>query len=200
MIEAVREAASRAGAEFLATSFGVTSGLLRFWRQCGLTCVRLGTQRGASSGLYSMVMAEALSPAARVFIDRARERLWHGLPSMCSGPQRDVESDVLIAILRCLRHQIETPTPLNSLEVEELKRFSSRARPFEVVYDLLRRVASVRLSAPPVGNKHDLAEYIWVDLIVKGYPPAEVAVRHRLNSGAAAIRILSDDLLASGLV
>ena len=108
-------------------------------------------------------MAEPLSSPARVIIDRARERLWRGLPPMCSGPQRDVESDVLIAISRCLRPSAEALTQLSRFEVGELERFISRARPFEVVYDLLSRIAPLRFSISPVGHKsHSLNMSGWI--------------------------------------
>ena len=50
--------------DWLGTSFGLTSGLLRFWQTTGMALVRLGHKRDKVSATHAAVMLKALSPAA----------------------------------------------------------------------------------------------------------------------------------------
>ena len=56
-------------------SFGYTAALWQFWRACGFTLVRIGSQREASSGCYAAMAICALTPAGEALQQRAAQRL-----------------------------------------------------------------------------------------------------------------------------
>ncbi len=55
MIESL---ASLSDYDFLSTSFGATSELVKFWRKCGFISIKLGSQRDHASGTHSLIMVK----------------------------------------------------------------------------------------------------------------------------------------------
>jgi len=54
--EMVQQLIKRSDYDFYSTSFGATTELVQFWRHCGFTPVKLGSQREQASGTHSLVM------------------------------------------------------------------------------------------------------------------------------------------------
>lgn len=63
------------GMDYLSVSFGYTDELWRFWRQCGFTLVRIGTQREASSGCFAAMALRPLTAAGEALMQREHHRL-----------------------------------------------------------------------------------------------------------------------------
>lgn len=61
--------------DYLSVSFGYTEGLWRFWQRCGFKIVRVGTQREASSGCYTVMALIPLSEAGIRLTDAEQQRL-----------------------------------------------------------------------------------------------------------------------------
>ncbi len=77
------------GADYLSVSFGYTAALWQFWRACGFTLVRIGSQREASSGCYAAMAICALTPAGEALQQRAAQRLardWPWLQKLIAVP------------------------------------------------------------------------------------------------------------------
>lgn len=68
--------------DFLSVSFGYTEALWAFWRACGFSLARIGTQREASSGCYAAMAILALTPAGRALQQRAATRLARDWPQL----------------------------------------------------------------------------------------------------------------------
>jgi len=68
--------------DFLSVSFGYTEALWAFWRGCGFSLARIGTQREASSGCYTAMAILALTPAGRALQQRAAMRLARDWPQL----------------------------------------------------------------------------------------------------------------------
>lgn len=52
----IKQLIQSGGYDFYSTSFGATAELVDFWRSCGFTPAKLGSQREQASGTYSLVM------------------------------------------------------------------------------------------------------------------------------------------------
>ena len=61
LVAAAREACVQGGIDGLGTSFGGESGLLAFWRRCGLRVVRMGLSQEASTGEFPLQMLTGTS-------------------------------------------------------------------------------------------------------------------------------------------
>ncbi|MEZ3499420.1 tRNA(Met) cytidine acetyltransferase TmcA [Pantoea sp. KPR_PJ] len=78
----VTAAQSQQDVDFLSVSFGYTEALWAFWRACGFTLVRIGTQREASSGCYAAMAMRAVTPAGADLQRRASQRLARDWPQL----------------------------------------------------------------------------------------------------------------------
>ncbi|QKJ88174.1 tRNA(Met) cytidine acetyltransferase TmcA [Paramixta manurensis] len=129
LVATARQAAE--GIDFLSVSFGFTGELWQFWRACGFTLVRMGTQREASSGCYTAMALLPLSAAGERLAGLAAHRL-----------ARD---------LYWLQHWLPLPLPLeptseqrfNDDDWQELSGFAFAFRPFEASLAALARMLAV---------------------------------------------------------
>lgn len=78
LVAAARHAA--ADYDYLSVSFGYTESLWAFWRRCGFTLVRIGSQREASSGCYAAMAMLACSDAGEALQQRAARQLARDWP------------------------------------------------------------------------------------------------------------------------
>ena len=78
LVAAARHAA--ADYDYLSVSFGYTESLWAFWRSCGFTLVRIGSQREASSGCYAAMAMLACSDAGETLQRRAAHHLARDWP------------------------------------------------------------------------------------------------------------------------
>lgn len=69
LLSAAETQASKDGVYLLGTSFGVTPSLWQFWSSLGYVPARLGIQRDAASGTYSLQLIKALSSPPMWFDD-----------------------------------------------------------------------------------------------------------------------------------
>ena len=65
--------------DFLATSFGATEALIRFWYANGFAPVRLGLKADASTGEVSMMMMQPLNTNAKSFLQQVQHRFQQSL-------------------------------------------------------------------------------------------------------------------------
>ncbi|QZY95884.1 tRNA(Met) cytidine acetyltransferase TmcA [Pantoea dispersa] len=124
------------GADYLSVSFGYTAALWQFWRACGFTLVRIGSQREASSGCYAAMAICALTPAGEALQQRAAQRLARDWPWL----------QKLIAVPLTL-----SSTDHQSLSADDwplLAAFAWAQRPYEASHPALQRLAGV--ASPPL--------------------------------------------------
>lgn len=136
LVAAVQQQAQ--GCDYLSVSFGYTEPLWHFWRACGFTLVRIGSQREASSGCYAAMAMLALTPAGAVLQQQAAQRLARDWPWL----QAIIELSLSLAS--------DASQQLNSDDWPLLAGFAWAQRPFEASYAVLQRL--VRHSPSPLLN------------------------------------------------
>lgn len=131
----VAAAQSQQDVDFMSVSFGYTEALWAFWRACGFTLVRIGTQREASSGCYAAMAIRALTPEGAELERRASQRLARDWPQ--------------------LRQQIAEPLDLpetacafNDEDAWLAAGFAWAQRPLEASLPVLQRLVVASDSAP----------------------------------------------------
>lgn len=133
-------AAARAAAEhdYLSVSFGYTESLWAFWRACGFTLVRIGSQREASSGCYAAMAILPCSAAGRALARRAAEQLARDWPLLRQHIALDLQFDQI---------------PDNGLTAQDMHLaigFAWAQRPLEASLPVLQRLAEASVAPAPL--------------------------------------------------
>lgn len=124
--------------DYLSVSFGYTEPLWHFWRACGFTLVRIGSQREASSGCYAAMAILAITPAAEALQQRAAQQLARDWPWL----QAIIELPLTLSS--------DASQQMNDDDWALLAGFAWAQRPFEASYAVLQRL--VRQSSSPLLN------------------------------------------------
>ncbi|ERB63532.1 hypothetical protein N779_20475 [Vibrio coralliilyticus OCN008] len=84
------------GSQFMSTSFGATSELIRFWRKNGFVPVKLGVQRDQASGCHSVVMVKGCFD----WISVAEQHFHQSMRYLLGDAFADIETDIVRNLLR----------------------------------------------------------------------------------------------------
>jgi len=122
--------------DFLSVSFGYTEALWAFWRACGFTLARIGTQREASSGCYAAMAIRALTPAGKGLQQRAAARLARDWPQL----RQQIAEPIALP---------ETFSPFNDEDAWLAAGFAWAQRPLEATLPVLQRLAD-RVAVSPL--------------------------------------------------
>ncbi len=163
------------GCDYLSVSFGYTESLWHFWRACGFTLVRIGSQREASSGCYAAMAMLATSAAGEVLQQQAAQRLARDWPWL-----RDIiELPLTLAS--------DASQQLNDDDCTLLAGFAWAQRPFEASYAALQRL--VRQSPSPLLNAILLQKQTLTQAAQRAGLSGRKALINQLRSEAAAALI-----------
>lgn len=152
------------GLDYLSVSFGYTAELAAFWRQCGFTLVRIGSQREASSGCYAAMALKGISAAGKQLTAEAHQQLIHDWPFMATFI--DVDPGLPLA---------ET-LDFTAQDAQNVAGFAWAQRPFEAsVPALARLLAQLSAVFPLLGAA------------VEQQPLTELTARYQLAGRKALI-------------
>lgn len=129
-------AGAAAGHDYLSVSFGYTESLWAFWRACGFTLVRIGSQREASSGCYAAMAILPCSAAGEALTRQAAEQLARDWPLLRQHIALDLQFDKT------------TDDALTAQDIHLAAGFAWAQRPLEASLPVLQRL--VEASAAPV--------------------------------------------------
>lgn len=127
LVEAAR--AAELGCDYLSVSFGYTESLWAFWRACGFTLVRIGSQREASSGCYAAMAIRAITPAGQSLQDAAALQLARDWPVL----QRHINIKLALAPIK---------QRFTAEDLPLVAGFAWALRPFEASLPVLQRLIS----------------------------------------------------------
>ncbi len=120
LIAALARHARDAGGDYLGTGFGLDAGLVPFWRTNGFHPLRLGVQRGSSTGAHALVMLRPLGLAGERLLGAAQARYLRHLRWQLAGPLRDLDGAGLGALVPA--REAVSPTPADREDLEALAR------------------------------------------------------------------------------
>lgn len=129
-------AAAAAGHDYLSVSFGYTESLWAFWRACGFTLVRIGSQREASSGCYAAMAILPCSAAGEALTRRAAEQLARDWPLLRQHIALELQFDKAM------------DNGLTAQDIHLAAGFAWAQRPLEASLPVLQRL--VEASAAPL--------------------------------------------------
>lgn len=124
--------------DYLSVSFGYTESLWAFWRACGFTLVRIGSQREASSGCYAAMAILPCSAAGEALARRAAEQLARDWPRLRQHIALDLQFDQTI------------DDGLNAQDSHLAVGFAWAHRPLEASLPVLQRLAEASAVSVPL--------------------------------------------------
>jgi len=127
------------GVDWLGSSFGATSQLVRFWRRNGFFPIHISPKMNESTGEYSLVVIHPLSREVEGRILRAREnfaqRFLESLAEIHRGMEPDIAREILLASPRKGRVEID------DLSMRRLIVYAWGPGNYEVTMDVISRIA-----------------------------------------------------------
>ncbi|ELP5726909.1 tRNA(Met) cytidine acetyltransferase [Vibrio vulnificus] len=120
--------------DYLSTSFGATDALLRFWAHRQYQAVRIGFSRDAASGCHALMMVKPLTGRAQSWMMQAEQMFDLCLPEWLSSSLRDLETDVVRALLPLLNGR-----PLTSNQLNLIRHYAKGGNSFESVQVWLKQ-------------------------------------------------------------
>lgn len=120
--------------DYLSTSFGATDALLRFWTRRQYQAVRIGFSRDAASGCHALMMVKPLTGRAQSWLTQAEQMFDLCVPEWLSTSLRDLETDVVRALLPSLNGR-----PLSSVHLKLIRHYAHGGNSFESVQVWLKQ-------------------------------------------------------------
>ncbi len=128
MLEQIHQSSKESKFDYLASCFGATRALLKFWNKNSYLPVRIGLQRNASSGEHSVVVLRSLSKEGKALFEDARKNLFRQLPYQLSEPLNDLEPDLVAFFMNTGREMTST---LDAKDLNDLNAFVRKERLYE---------------------------------------------------------------------
>ena len=138
--------------DWLGVGYGMTPGLVDFWRANGFGTVHLSTTRNETSGEHSAIMLDPLSEAGQALHERHTDWCLDRLPAMLADPLSDLDADVIRAALRSIDG--EATLDLSRWEWRVVAGLPAGAAIFDTAPRPFRRLA-LRHFVAPAGDARD---------------------------------------------
>ncbi|SDW00182.1 tRNA(Met) cytidine acetyltransferase TmcA [Marinobacter mobilis] len=168
LVAAAGDHARAAGLDAIGTSYGASEELLAFWQNCHLPLVRLGLQREASSGEYTVQRLLGLSAAGVDLQWRIGRRFSEHWPVLVPAVWPQLAPPLVLAVMAQL-----TPGPdLSEQDRIELFAFAEGCRGFELTLPVLRRFSACAGVAVAISGKPAAA--LWCRGVVQGWSWAQL--------------------------
>ena len=104
MLAEIEKEARRKNLDWLGSSFGATSELLRFWARSGFFPIHISPARNEVSGEYSVVVVKPLSDVARSAFHEIAALFFERFLKLLREPLNDLEIGLSYLIIRILRN------------------------------------------------------------------------------------------------
>lgn len=161
LVGEILQHASICGLDYLGSSFGATSQLMRFWSRNRLLPVRIGLRRGASSGTQSVITLHPLTSEGGRLFDIARLRFGQQLTTLLAGPLNTLNAGLACALLAQI--PASTAGQISELEWLDLIGFAFARRGYENCLPALTRLSLLALTQSPPTAAH--AELLLMKII-----------------------------------
>ncbi len=179
-----------ADADWLGAGYGGTPELVRFWNRNEFSPVHLSTTRNRRSGEHSVIMLRPVSTAGEELLSRHAAWFQRRLPSMLPDTLRNVDPDVVRAVLGSMR---TTPhLELTNWEWRHIASVAAGPGIFEIAPHPIRRVAFLSLADGSGPSLSSLEERLLVQRVLQLHSREEVTDSLDYHSGATAMRTLGD--------
>ena len=128
LLDQIQKHPTMSDLDYLASCFGATEDLLRFWKKSDYLPIRIGVQRNASSGEHSVVVFKPISEKGKELFNIARERFFRQFPHQLADSLQDLEPDLAAFLLKTDQN---VRADLDEMDWEDIKAFVQNERIYE---------------------------------------------------------------------
>ena len=151
MLDHLNRSAADAGYDYLGTSFGATSDLLGFWQSSDFQPVRVGLQREAASGCYSVMMLKSLSEQGAELVAEARIRFQESLLAQLPESLQSMEPELATQLLQSVLQG--TDCAVRNRDWLDISSFTRGQRLYESCLPAIQRLLLAGLAGTDVDSK-----------------------------------------------
>lgn len=174
--------------DYIATSYGVTVELLRFWRKNGFVPLRLGANRDQASGTHSLLMIDRSTP--QPWIEQAYTGFVHHFAGLLYEVFAELDPELIVAILSASAHYFQ---PEDRRQTELVQKYCQGNCLYESVCSYSRRLALSLLTNRASTNARDVTVIVakllqarsWQQVAQRfgfvGRKETEQQLRHQLD-------------------
>ncbi|WP_281544516.1 GNAT family N-acetyltransferase [Grimontia sp. SpTr1] len=166
----LEETAARENIQIVGTSFGANHGLWHFWSSLGYQPLRLGVQRDAASGTYSLQMAKPIQHKPDWFV--GIQHLFYLNLSYQMAEQFSDMDTVLIPALLSGADVVATPS---ETALHQVRLFAQGNLGYDLVTGSLWQWFMHRLASKPAENKPDEMRSLMIARLLQRQSWADVA-------------------------
>ncbi|WP_411963858.1 tRNA(Met) cytidine acetyltransferase TmcA [Haloferax sp. YSMS24] len=192
-------------ADYLGVGFGATPELLSFWRENDYGTVHLSTTRNDTSGEYSALMLQPLSPTGRRLHDRHAEWFVQRIGDVLGDALSDIDPDVVRAALAAVGEAgrralarggggpgTDFEPALTDYEWRVVVGASYGPGLYTTAPGAFRRLGLAHLLDPDRASLSDREERLLVRKVLQTRPWSSVADELGFHSTAQCMRALGD--------
>lgn len=173
--------------DYIGSSFGASTDLLKFWDRLGWLPVRLSIQAGASSGYHSVVLLKSLSARGERLVGHARERFFAHFPHQLSDSLHNLEPQLVCSVMRNGAHMVR----LSAADWHDVEAFALQQRLPEVAIGALWRLCCMALEdGDPLSALGSDEKALLVARILQKRSWQECAALIGVTGRAAALAVL----------
>lgn len=163
LVRAAEDYAREAGLDAIGTSYGASDDLLTFWQNCGLSLVRLGVHREASSGEYTVQRLLGLSEVGQNLEHRISHRFAEHWPVLLPTVWPELAPALVLAVMA----QLPPGGALSAQDRADLRAFAEGFRGFELTLPVLKRFSGC---AGVVGRMaQNPSAQLWARAVLQGW-------------------------------
>lgn len=150
MLSRLNRSSAESGNDYIGTSFGATPDLLSFWQGSDFQPVRVGLQREAASGCYSVMMLKALSEQGAELVAEARSRFRESLLAQLPESLQSIEAALATQLLQSVFQG--TDNPMLDRDWLDITSFAQGQRLYESCLPAIRRLLLAGLADTEVDS------------------------------------------------
>ncbi len=176
LLKRIEKHASDLGFDFIGSSFGVTPSLLSFWLANGYKPLRLGVNRDAASGTYSLQLGKLFNKTA-LQLDGFIDLFYANFLAQLSEQFMDLSPVVVQKLL----FGAMVRKPLTSFQFQQIKQYSQGALGYDLMIGSLQAWVCYCLCSSILAiHQHPFTSLV-IEKILQRHSWANVASQHQLT-------------------
>ncbi len=174
--------------DFIGSSFGATSNLLRFWQHNQMTVVRLGITVEATSNEYSAVVLRALNDDAKTLLNAMQNKFDDELPRLLSEFYPLLNPELTIQLLQ--QQSVQRLADLTPQQLLDVNSFTQHRREYEFATRALWQLTLLAIAQGHTAHLNQQQQGLLVSKVLRQQSWSQLCSESGLSGKKAAVAAL----------